>query len=83
MEDNCSIKPKNFKEFIRSSWFIKPLRNIAVGAIAGLLFYYFFGNSPFTDNVYGDMLSGIVIGLFFLNIPCLNCISCHEQEPHK
>jgi hypothetical protein len=79
MEDNCSIKPGNFKEFIKSSWFIKPLQGIAIGSILGLLLYFLLGNGNSTNNIYGDILAGIVIGFFFINIPCLACNSGKEQ----
>lgn len=79
MEDNCSIKPRNFKEFIKSSWFKKPILAVAIGSILGLLLFSLSDNSPYTNNIYGDMLAGIVIGLFFTNIPCLTCNSGKEQ----
>jgi hypothetical protein len=75
MENNCSKRPTNFKEFIRSSWFKKPLQIIALGATLGLLLYFFWGDSPYTNNIYGDMLGGIFIGLFLIEIPCMTCNS--------
>ena len=78
MEDNCSVKPKNFKEFIKSSWFLKPLLTVVIGSILGTILFSIPINSPHTNNIYGDILAGIVIGLFFIGIPCLTCNS--EQE---
>jgi len=72
MEDNCSIKPKNFKEFIKSSWFLKPLKGIVIGSILGLIFFSVSTGNSY-NTIYGDMLAGSVIGLFFINIPCLAC----------
>ena len=79
MEDNCSIKPRNFKEFIKSSWFLKPMQGIVIGILLGLLLYSFSGNSPYTNNIYGDIMAGVVVGLFFVNIPCLTCESRKEH----
>jgi hypothetical protein len=73
MEDHCSIKPRNLREFIKSSWFKKPLLVFAIGSILGLLLYGLLGGSPYANNIYADMLAGMVIGLFFINIPCLSC----------
>jgi hypothetical protein len=78
MEDNCSVKPKNFKEFIKSSWFLKPLLSVLIGLILGVILFSISGNNPHTSNIYGDIMAGIVIGLFFTGIPCLTCNS--EQE---
>jgi hypothetical protein len=73
MEDQCSTKPGNLKEFVKSSWFQKPLLVFVIGSILGILLYGFLGSSPYAENIYADMLAGIVIGLFFINIPCLSC----------
>jgi len=74
MEDNCSTKPRNFKEFIKSSWFVKPLIGILVGTILGLIFFSVSSNNPF-HTIYGDILAGSIVGLFFINIPCMTCNS--------
>ena len=79
MADNCSIKPRNFKEFIKSSWFLKPMQGIIIGIALGLLLYSFSGKNLYTRNVYGDIMAGIVVGLFFINIPCLTCDSRKEH----
>ncbi len=78
MEDNCSINPRNFKEFVQSSWFRKPLIAVVVGSVLGFVLYGLLSNTSTMHNVYGDILTGIVIGLFFTNIPCLNCNSCNN-----
>ena len=79
MEDNCSIKPRNFREFIKSSWFLKPMQGIVIGIALGLILYGFFGKNLYTSNIYGDIMAGIVVGLFFINIPCLTCDSLKEH----
>ena len=79
MEDNCSIKPKNFKEFINSKWFLKPLKGIVIGSIIGLIFYSISSNNPY-NTIYADMLGGSVLGLFFINIPCL---ACNSENKHN
>jgi hypothetical protein len=83
MENNCNIKPKNFKELLKSSWIRKPLLGIAIGAAIGFLYYYFVGCSsgscPITSNPYGSMVAGGVLGLFFTNNPCLIC-NTNEKE---
>jgi len=78
MKENCPVRPKNIREFIKSSWFLKPLQSVVVGSILGIILYSISGNSPYTNNIYGDIMAGIVIGLFFISIPCLTCNS--EQE---
>jgi hypothetical protein len=75
MEDNCSIKPRNLREFMKSSWFLKPLQGIVIGTILGLILFSVAGSNPYTSNIYGDILAGNVMGLFFINIPCLTCSS--------
>ncbi len=80
MEDNCSIKPRNCKEFIKSPWFLKPLKGAVIGSILGLILFSVSGNNPYANNIYGDLMAGIVIGLFFVNIPCLTCDSRNESN---
>ena len=78
MEDNCSVKPRNLKEFIKSSWFQKPMLGIVIGTILGLVLFSISGNNQY-HNIYGDILAGNVVGLFFVNISCLKCNSDRER----
>ena len=78
MEDNLEVKEKasTGKEFLKSSNFWKPLLGIALGGIAGFLYYHYVGCSsgscaitgnPFMSTAYGSML-----GLFLVKSPCSN-----------
>ena len=80
MDDNCAVKPRSLKEFIKSSWFLKPLKGVAIGIILGLILYVIPKNNIYLENIYSDLMSGIVIGLFFINIPCLTCDSRKNQN---
>ena len=78
MEDNLELKEKasTGKEFLKSSNFWKPFLGIALGGIAGFLYYHYVGCSsgscaitgnPFMSTAYGSML-----GLFLVKSPCSN-----------
>jgi hypothetical protein len=79
MENSCKStnKPKTVKEFFRSSYFWKPFTGIAIGIIAGFLYYHFVGcssgNCPLTGNPYSSMIWGGMLGLFVTNSPCRSC----------
>jgi hypothetical protein len=79
MENNCPVKPRNFKEFIRSSWFLQPIKAIGIGLILGIAFYSIVGETPY-NNIFGDIIAGIVIGFFFTSLPCLTCHTESEQN---
>jgi hypothetical protein len=79
MEDKCSSKPSNLKDLIKSQWFKKPLLVLSVGSLLGLIIYGLFRSNPYANNIFGDMLAGVIIGLFFIKIPCLTCNYDKEQ----
>ena len=63
MENNCEVKPKpaNIKEFFKSKGFWKPFLGIAIGGLAGFLYYYFVGcssgNCAITSNPYMSIIN--------------------------
>lgn len=79
MKESCEndIRPKNFKELIRSAYFWKPAAGVIVGGIAGFLYYYFVGcasgSCGITSNPFTSVLFGGVMGLFLVNRPCKTC----------
>jgi hypothetical protein len=78
MENNCEIKPrpKTVKEFFTSWYFWKPFLGIAIGGLAGFLYYYFVGctsgSCGITSNPYMSVLWGSLLGLFLVKSPCSN-----------
>lgn len=81
MQKDCEVKPKpkNMKEFFRSSYFWKPFISIIIGGIAGFLYYYFVGctsgTCPITSHPLPSIITGGVFGFLFTSSPCLNCNS--------
>ena len=79
MNENCDAKkkPDSFKEFIKSSYFLKPFLGILIGGIGGYLYYHFVGCSSgscaITGNPYMSSLAGAFLGFFALNSPCTKC----------
>ncbi len=79
MEKSCETKkrPKTFKEFIKSSWFLKPFLGILIGGIAGFLYYNYAGcksgTCAITGNPYLSALAGSFLGYFIANSPCRTC----------
>lgn len=79
MNESCEndIKPKNFKELIRSAYFWKPTAGVILGGIAGFLYYYFVGCASgtcgITSNPFTSVLFEGVMGLFIVNRPCKTC----------
>ena len=78
MEDNLEVKekPANIKAYLKSGNFLKPFLGIALGGLAGFLYYHYVGCSsgscaitgnPFMSTAYGSML-----GLFLVKSPCAN-----------
>jgi hypothetical protein len=79
MDQSCEAKkkPKTFKEFIKSSWFLKPLLATVIGGAAGYLYYHFVGCSSgscgITSNPYLSTIAGGVMGFFVVSSPCSKC----------
>ena len=78
MENDLEIKlkPATFKTFLKSKKFWKPFLGIAIGGLAGFLYYYFVGCSsgtcPITSNPYISIGYGSLMGLLFVKSPCSN-----------
>jgi len=76
MEDNLEIKskPETVKTFLKSGKFWKPFLGIALGGLAGFLYYHFIGCSsgtcPITSNPYMSIMYGGLLGLFLVKSPC-------------
>lgn len=79
MDHSCEVKkkPKTFKEFIKSSYFLRPFLGIVIGGIGGYLYYHFVGCSSgscaITGNPFMSTISGAFLGFFALNSPCSKC----------
>jgi hypothetical protein len=79
MDKSCEAKnkPKNFKDLIKSSYFLKPFLGIVIGGIAGYLYYHFVGcasgSCAITSNPYLSTIGGGFLGFFILNSPCSKC----------
>jgi hypothetical protein len=76
MGNSCETehKPRSFKEYLKSREFIKTILAIAVGGIAGFLYYYFVGcasgTCAITSNPYLSIAFGGFFGYFLVNRPC-------------
>jgi hypothetical protein len=76
MENNLEIKskPATVKTFLKSGDFWKPFLGIALGGLAGFLYYHFVGCSSgtcaITSNPYLSILYGGLLGLFLVKSPC-------------
>ncbi len=79
MDQSCEIKkkPKTFKEFIKSSFFLRPFLGIVLGGLAGYFYYHFIGcasgSCTITSNPYLSIIGGGFLGFFILNSPCSKC----------
>jgi len=79
MDQSCEVKkkPKTFKEFLKSSFFWNPFLGIAIGGIAGYLYFHFAGcasgSCAITSNPYLSTIGGGFLGFFILNSPCRKC----------
>ena len=79
MEKTCEVieKPKNVKEFFRSSYFWKPALGVILGGVGGFLYYHFVGctsgNCDITSNIYSSIIFGAAMGLFITKSPCVSC----------
>jgi hypothetical protein len=76
MDNNCELKskPRTFKELLKSWNFWKPFSAVAIGGIAGFLYYYFVGcasgSCAITSNPYASIIWGGMMGLFVVKSPC-------------
>ena len=79
MSSSCEIdnKPKGWQAMLKSWYFWKPVLGFSVGAIAGFLYYYYYGCtsgcSAVTTNPYSSTLFGGMIGFFIVKRPCSSC----------
>ena len=79
MSSLCEIenKPKGWSAMLKSWYFWKPFVGFTAGAIAGGLYYYYFGaasgTSPVTSDLYSNALFGGMIGFFIVKRPCSTC----------
>jgi hypothetical protein len=68
MKKNSEViqKPKNAREFFRSGYFWKPFLGVAIGGVAGFLYFYFIGctsgTCPITSHLYSSIMAGGVLG---------------------
>jgi hypothetical protein len=71
------VRPKNFKELMRSAWFWKPASALIIGGIIGFLYYHFVGctsgTCAITSNPVSSIIFGGLLGLFIVNRPCKTC----------
>lgn len=74
MENQVEIKPG--RPFFKSWKFWKPVLSVAVGALAGFLYYRYVGCSSgqcaITSNPYMSTIWGGLLGYFLVNSPCIN-----------
>ena len=79
MNRSCEIKdkPTGWKALLKTWYFWKPFVGFSVGAVAGLIYYYYIlsgsGSSPVTSGPISNALFGGLIGLFIVKRPCSNC----------
>jgi hypothetical protein len=62
------------KDILKSRHFWKPFLAIAIGGIAGFMYYYFVGcasgSCAITSNPYASIIWGGLLGLFVVKSPC-------------
>ncbi len=79
MENSCEVnkRPGTFREFIRSSYFLRPFLGVVLGGVAGFLYYFFVGcvsgSCAITNDPYMSIIAGSFLGFFILNSPCSKC----------
>lgn len=79
MDASCEVKkkPKTFKEFMKSSYFLKPFLGVVIGGVAGYLYYHFVGcasgSCAITSNPVMSTIAGVFLGFFIVNSPCTKC----------
>jgi hypothetical protein len=76
MENNCETKagPETIKEKFKTWRFWKPFVAVALGSIAGFMYYHFIGCSSgscaITSNPVMSTVWGGLLGLFLVKSPC-------------
>jgi len=76
MESSCKVspRPKNIREFFTTWYFWKPFLGVAVGIMAGLVYFYFVeckvNPCVLTNDAYSSMLFGGFLGFFVTTSPC-------------
>ena len=78
MSSSCEIdnKPKGWKAMLKSWYFWKPALGFSIGAIAGILYYFYgaaSGSSAVTSDLYSNAFFGGMIGFFIVKRPCSTC----------
>jgi hypothetical protein len=62
------------KDILKSRYFWKPFSAVAIGGIAGFMYYYFVGcasgSCAITSNPYASIIWGGLLGLFVVKSPC-------------
>ncbi len=77
MANSCEVKPKGLKALLKSWYFWKPFLGIVIGAIAGFLYYHFYGcqsgTCAITGNPFSSVIFGGLLGFFIVAKPCKTC----------
>jgi len=79
MSSSCKIenKPRGWSALLKSWYFWKPFVGFLIGAIAGLLYFHYYGgqsgSSPVTTDLYSNAFFGGMIGLIIVKRPCSTC----------
>ena len=76
MDSNCSVTPKPDpeKRFFKSQYFWKPFTGIAIGGLAGFMYYYFIGcksgTCAITSNPWNSIIMGSLLGFWIAGSTC-------------
>jgi len=79
MEENCkvSLRPKTFKEFLKSWSFWRPFLGVLAGGTAGFMYYHFIGCSTgscfITSHSYSSIIFGGIFGYLITSGSCTRC----------
>ncbi len=79
MSESCKIKnrPKGWSALLKSWYFWKPIVGFSIGAVAGLLYYHYYGSasgsSTVTSDPYSNAFFGGLIGFIAVKRPCCAC----------
>lgn len=79
MENQCEveIKPKGFKNLLKSWYLWKRVLPAVAGGIIGYLYYYFVGcaggSCGITSSPSSSTMVGAFFGYFLANSPCRSC----------
>ena len=76
MSNTCNTRPKGLKASLRSWNFWKLFLGILIGAIAGFLYYHFYGCQSGSCAITGTCSSSIfggLLGFFIVAKPCRTC----------